>query len=109
MPGTKHMASDDDGSSLPHGIRMARTQRGLTQGQLATRLGVSQGTISFWENGTETPTIEHVIMLALELPEIIEHFAGRERELLQRVLRIERELFTGRCACANCSCQPVHD
>ena len=89
---------------IPHAIRTARTERGLTQGELAARLSVSQGTISFWENGTETPTVEHLLVLALELPEIIESFEGRERELLQRVLRLERDLFEGRCACAGCSC-----
>jgi transcriptional regulator with XRE-family HTH domain len=76
----------------------------LTQGELAARLSVSQSTISFWENGTEIPTVEHLIVLALELPEIIESFEGRERELLRRVLRLERDLFEGRCACAGCSC-----
>jgi len=50
--------------------------------------------------------VEHLILLALELPAIVENFDGRERELLQRVVRIERELFAGRCACAGCSCQP---
>lgn len=85
-------------------IKIARTERGMTQGELAARLGVTQGTISFWENGTETPTVEHLIILALELPEIVENFEGRERELLQRVLRLERSLFEGKCACAGCSC-----
>jgi transcriptional regulator with XRE-family HTH domain len=92
--------------SLSHAIRMARTEHGLTQGELAARIGVSQGTISFWENGAETPTIEHVIALAVELPEVIESFTGRERELLQRVLRLERDLFRGRCACKGCTCEP---
>lgn len=90
--------------SIPQALRAARMERSMTQGELAARLGVSQGTISFWENGTEMPTVEHLIVLALELPEIIESFDGRERELLQRVLRLERELFEGRCACAGCSC-----
>jgi len=67
-------------------------------------LSVSQSTISFWENGTETPTVEHLIVLALELPEVMESFDGRERELLQRVLRLEREMFDGHCACAGCQC-----
>jgi transcriptional regulator with XRE-family HTH domain len=91
---------------LPQAIRAARTERSLTQGELATRIGVSQGTISFWENGTESPTVEHLIALALELPNLIESFEGRERDLLQRVLRLERDLFAGRCACAGCSCTP---
>jgi transcriptional regulator with XRE-family HTH domain len=91
---------------LSRAIRVTRMQRGLTQAELAARLGVSQSTISFWENGAETPRIEHLIALALELPELVDSFEGRERELLQRVLRLERELFAGRCACAGCSCTP---
>ena len=89
---------------LPHAIRTARIARELTQEELATRLGVSQGTISFWENGVETPTIEHLIVLASAFPEIIESFDARERELLQRVLQLERQLFSGRCACPGCTC-----
>ncbi|MDQ4077962.1 MAG: helix-turn-helix domain-containing protein [Chloroflexota bacterium] len=90
--------------SLALAIREARVRNGWTQAELAARLGVSQGTISFWENGVEVPTLENVIRLALELPELIESFQGRERELLQRVLRLERELFAGKCACKGCSC-----
>lgn len=92
--------------SLSEVIRTARLERQLTQEQLAAWVGVSQGTISFWERGIEIPTVEHLILLALELPAIVEDFDGRERELLQRVVRLERELFAGRCACAGCSCQP---
>ncbi len=90
--------------SIANAIKAARTERGLTQGELASRLGVSQGTISFWEKGSEAPTIEHLIVLALEMPQIVESFQGRERALLQRVMQLERSLFEGRCACAGCSC-----
>ena len=98
------MATPERPLAIP--IRSARMERQLTQGELAARIGVTQSTVSFWESGIEAPTIEHLILLALELPEIIETFEGRERDLLQRVLRLERELFAGRCACAGCSCQP---
>lgn len=86
-------------------IRNARRNHGLTQKDLAERIGVSQGTISFWENSVEAPTLEHLIRLALEFPDVVESFQGRERELLQRVLRLERELFDGKCACKNCACE----
>lgn len=86
-------------------IRSARMERQLTQGELAALIGVTQSTVSFWESGAEAPTVEHLILPALELPEIIETFNGRECELSQRVLRLERELFAKRCACAGCSCQ----
>jgi transcriptional regulator with XRE-family HTH domain len=92
-------------AALPHAIRTARTERALTQAELAARIGVSQGTISFWESGVEMPRVEHLVALTVELPEIIDSFSGRERELLQRMVRIERELFAGRCACKGCACQ----
>ena len=88
-------------------LRSARQKHGLTQEELGTRLQVSQGTISFWENGSETPTVEHVILLALELPELIESFEGYEQALIRKVIQLERELYPGRCACAGCSCQPT--
>ncbi len=91
---------------LPAVIRTARLGRQLTQRELAARVGVNQSTISFWESGAETPTVEHLILLALELPAILEALAGREGELLTRVLRLERDVFPGRCACAGCTCQP---
>ncbi|GEM_PF-103395 len=91
-------------TSLAHTLRKARLRHGLTQVQLAARVGVSQGTISFWENGVQTPTVEHVIALALVFPEIVESFQGRERALLQRLLVLERELFEGKCACRRCPC-----
>ena len=88
-------------------LRSVRQKHGLTQEELGTRLQVSQGTISFWENGSETPTVEHVILLALELPELIESFEGYEQALIRKVIQLERELYPGRCACAGCSCQPT--
>lgn len=90
--------------SLADVIRATRLKHQLTQKELARRLGVSQGTISFWENGIEAPTVENIIALALELPEVVEGLQGREHEMLQRILRLERELFGGRCACAGCNC-----
>lgn len=88
-------------------IRTARQNQGMTQGELAARIGVNQSTISFWEHGTEIPTVEHLIQLALTLPQILESLEGRERVLLMRVLRLERDLFQGKCACSGCRCGTV--
>jgi transcriptional regulator with XRE-family HTH domain len=85
---------------LAYVIRTARQTQAMTQGELAARIGVNQSTISFWERGTEIPTVEHIIQLALVLPQIVESLEGRERVLLMRVLRLERDLFPGRCACS---------
>lgn len=100
------MPNTNPGHSLSRAIRRARLEHKLTQGELAVRVRVSQSTISFWESGIETPTVEHLILLASELPAIVEHLQGYERELLQRLLVLERDLFAGRCACAGCNCEP---
>ncbi|MDB5081951.1 MAG: hypothetical protein JWP00_3875 [Chloroflexi bacterium] len=92
---------------LAYVIRTARQTQAMTQGELAARIGVNQSTISFWERGTEIPTVEHIIQLALVLPQIVESLEGRERVLLMRVLRLERDLFPGRCACSGCKCGSV--
>ena len=90
--------------TLARAIRAARVRHQLTQRQLAERIGANQSAVSFWESGVESPTVEHLIALAAELPDIVESFAGRERELLRRLLRLERELYGGRCVCAGCTC-----
>ena len=96
--------SQSQSQPLAYIIRSARQNKAMTQGELAARIGVNQSTISFWERGTEIPTVEHLIQLALILPEIIESLEGRERVLLMRVLRLERDLFQGKCACSGCKC-----
>lgn len=90
-------------------IRRARIESGLTQGQLAARLEVSQTTVSFWESGTEAPRIHNLIALAGELPEILDSLGERELGLLRRAVQLERRLFAGRCGCPGCSCQPTSD
>lgn len=40
----------------PESIRSLRQRLGLTQEQLAARLGCSTQAVSFWERGTRTPT-----------------------------------------------------
>lgn len=44
-------------------VAQIRAQLGLTQLQLADRLGVSDVTVSRWESATRTPTRSHTIAL----------------------------------------------
>jgi putative transcriptional regulator len=58
----------------------ARTERGWTQAQLAERAGVQRPQITYFETGTRTPDLEHLLRLAraLELP--VERFlSGSDR------------------------------
>lgn len=44
-------------------LKALRKEKKLTQPQLAKMLGVSNGLISFWENGVNEPTINYLIKL----------------------------------------------
>jgi transcriptional regulator with XRE-family HTH domain len=91
---------------LSRAIREARESHGWTQIELANKLTVSQGTISFWERGIEMPTISHLVALVQVMPELFEYLARHENELLARVYTLERELNNGKCNCVACGCAP---
>jgi transcriptional regulator with XRE-family HTH domain len=91
---------------LAAAIGAARQKRGLTQEELAARVGVSQGTISFWENGVERPAFRNLLKLALELPELIPAIEGQESAVMERLRWLERAARHGRCDCPGCTCSP---
>ena len=45
-------------------IRQLREAQGLTQQALASRVGVTQATVSDWENGKITPDVVRAVKLA---------------------------------------------
>ena len=45
-------------------LKELRKEQGISQPKLAEILGVSNGMISFWENGINEPTIGYVIKLS---------------------------------------------
>lgn len=45
-------------------FKEARTKRGLGQKEVAYKLGVTQPTISDWESGRKTPTLDNIKALA---------------------------------------------
>lgn len=58
-------------------IAEAREQRGLTQEQLAERVGVSRSTIARIETGAATPGLDVGLALAHELGEPVETLFSR--------------------------------
>lgn len=45
-------------------IRKHREEIGMTQTELASRLGVSQGAVSQWESGSTQPEIKHLVKMS---------------------------------------------
>ena len=89
---------------LPKAIREARQKRKWTQTELAKRLQVSQGTISFWERSIETPSLDHLVELVKLMPEIFEKLAQQEANILARLYQLEHVVYEGKCSCQGCGC-----
>lgn len=49
--------------ALGHKIRQTRTDKSMTQAELAERLAVTQTAVACWETGTRTP--RYTLLLAL--------------------------------------------
>ena len=49
---------------LDKNIKEFRTEKGLTQAELAEKIGVSRGAVYFWEKGINEPTAGYVVKLA---------------------------------------------
>lgn len=53
-------------------LRVIRAGRGMSQGYLARRVGVSQATVSKWETGDATPSVETIHALGFALGASVE-------------------------------------
>lgn len=50
--------------AMHNNIKALRKAKGLSQVQLAARVGVAQGTVSYWDNRTTHPTAAHLQKLS---------------------------------------------
>jgi transcriptional regulator with XRE-family HTH domain len=58
-------------------LKELRVVQGLTQAELAKRIGTTQQSIARWEAGTSTPTIHSLDILAYALKTTISHLLGQ--------------------------------
>ena len=59
-------------------LKELRTEEGLSQAKLASKLNVSKSSISFWENGQGEPTIYSIILIAQFFGVSIDYLLGLE-------------------------------
>ena len=59
------------------GLKRLREERGIDQKVLAIDLNVSQPTISDWENGRKTPSVENLVRLADYFSVPLDYLLGR--------------------------------
>ena len=65
-------------SQIANNIYRRRTELGLSEQELAERLGVTQPTISRYESGDRTPSIEFLRVLAQELKVSMSEILGEK-------------------------------
>ena len=58
-------------------LQQVRTQKGLTQAQLAEKVSVTNATISNWESAYRSPDINDLVKLADALRVSLDYLAGR--------------------------------
>ncbi len=75
-------------------LKKLRTNKGLTQTQLAKRLWLNKSIISAYENETRTPSLEVLIKLSNEFNVSIEYLLGIEREKTINVTGLNEEQIT---------------
>ncbi len=59
-------------------LKYLRTQKRISQLNLAQQIGKDQSTIAYWENGKADPTLENVIKISDVLQVPIENFVGKD-------------------------------
>ena len=82
-------------------IHMLREQSGMTQQDLALRLGVTRSSVNSWEMGISTPTTEKIAEMSLvfktsadyilgissEKTLQLDHFTMDQQELIYRIIQ----------------------
>lgn len=59
-------------------LKELRRENGIGQVELAKKINVSKGIISFWENGLREPTMSNLISLADFFGVTLDYLVGRE-------------------------------
>lgn len=59
-------------------LKELRQENGIGQVELAKKINVSKGIISFWENGLREPTMSNLISLADFFGVTLDYLVGRE-------------------------------
>ncbi|MDE6356442.1 MAG: helix-turn-helix domain-containing protein [Clostridia bacterium] len=59
-------------------LKELRQEKGIGQVELAAKLNVSKGIISFWENGLREPTMSNLVAIADFFGVTLDYLVGRE-------------------------------
>jgi transcriptional regulator with XRE-family HTH domain len=75
-------------------IKELRTQKGMTQQELAQIIGITYTSISYWESGKSKPDIFQIQKLADYFNVTIDYIYGKDNDDLESKLQNDKELRT---------------
>lgn len=75
-------------NGLPDKLRLLRERAGISQKNVAQRLGVSPAIISAYENGERTPSLENLLALSYLYKCSTDYLLGKSRVLPQAYLDV---------------------
>ena len=78
---------------FPEIVSELRAKKGLSREKLAKKVGVSPDVIAAWEEGTQYPDQEHLLLLARAFKVRISDLVNEDRELM---LKHNRPCIVGR-------------
>lgn len=100
MPGRSRVSGTPTEEEIGQRIARLRKERGITQAQLANKLGVSQGNISDYERGAVRLSIQLVVEIArlfgISTDELLgvrpppAHSGVKDQRILKRLILIDR-------------------
>jgi DNA-binding transcriptional regulator YiaG len=70
----------DPGQAIGRAIRLSRLHTGVSQAELARRVGVCPASVFGWETGTRIPSGAHLLCLIAVLPEFARLLAQAARQ-----------------------------
>lgn len=71
---------------FPEIVSELRAKKGLSREKLAKKVGVSPDVIAAWEEGTQYPDQEHLLLLARAFKARISDLVNEDRELMLKVI-----------------------
>jgi transcriptional regulator with XRE-family HTH domain len=78
-------------NSVAEKIRQIRTDNGISQRELAKKLGLSNRAVSKWESGLSYPSTENLIRIAEVFSVPLEFFFEKAKEESERLMKIARD------------------
>jgi transcriptional regulator with XRE-family HTH domain len=92
---TRLRVSREERPEIAEALRRARKHLGLTQTELAERLGSSQGAITRWERGKDSPPISALLVMSKLVAEEEKGFWIRAAGFVETKISIEEMIVSG--------------